>query len=65
MSDRRLKILQVLVTEYSRSGHEVTEHKGEQFARITNRNGDAIEMTDICLTRIAREIDRRMERLAI
>lgn len=65
MSDRQAKILQLLVEEYSRSGHEVTEHKGQQFARVTWPNGDGINMTDVCLTRLAEQIEQGLERRAL
>lgn len=61
MTEREAKILQLLVQEYSESGHEVTECQGEQFARITYRNGKAIAMTDVSLTRLAGQIDRALE----
>ncbi len=62
MSEREAKILQMLIEEYARSGHEVTEHDGQQFARITYRDGTAIQMTDISLTRLAATMDLKLER---
>ena len=62
MTEREAKILQLLVEEYTTSGHEVTEHKGEQFARITYRDGTAIQMTDVSLTRLAGQMDKGLER---
>ncbi len=62
MSEREAKILQMLVEEYTKSGHEVTEHNGEHFARITYRDGTAIQMTDVSLTRLAGQIDFGLER---
>lgn len=62
MSERLTKILQLLIQEYSASGHEVTEHMGQQFARITYKDGDTIQMTDINLTRLAKTIETGLER---
>lgn len=62
MTEREAKILQMLVEEYTKSGHEVTEHHGEHFARITWRDGIAIQMTDVSLTRLAAQMDRGLER---
>ncbi len=62
MTEREAKILQMLVQEYTESGHEVTECQGEQFARITYPNGKAIAMTDVSLTRLAAQIDQALER---
>lgn len=62
MTERQAKILQLLVQEYAESGHEVTEHQGEQFARITYHDGKAIAMTDVSLTRLAGQIERGLER---
>ncbi len=62
MTEREKMILQLLVEECALSGFEVTEHKGHQFARITWPNGEAVEMTDIDLTRFAGQIERGMER---
>jgi hypothetical protein len=65
MTARQTRILQLLVEEYSNSGHEVTEHHGQQFARITWPNGDGVDMTDVCLTRLAEQIESGLERRAI
>lgn len=62
MTEREGKILQMLVEEYTKSGHDVTEHHGEHFARITWRDDTAIQMTDVSLTRLAANMDRGLER---
>lgn len=59
MTDRQTKFLQLLIDEYTRSGHEITEHQGEQFARITYRDGSVVAMTDISLTRLSIAIEEK------
>lgn len=62
MTARETKILQMLIEEYTASGHECIEHMGEYFARITWREGKVVQMTDVNLTRLADQISQRLER---
>lgn len=61
MSERRTKIEQLLVEEFSRDGYECFEFKGQTFARLT-LDGSEVAMSDVCLSRPAGEIERGQER---
>ena len=60
MTERRTKIEQLLVAEFSRDGYECFEFNGQTFARLT-LDGSEVAMSDVCLTRLAGEIDRGLD----
>ncbi len=59
MTERRTKIEQLLIEEFSRDGYECFEFKGKSYARLT-LDGSEVAMTDVCLSRLAEQIDRRL-----
>jgi hypothetical protein len=62
MSDRLTHILQLLINEFTRDGHEVIEFKGCMYARIVTDNEDgSSSFTDIDLTRLADMINEKMK----
>ncbi len=60
MTERRTKIEQLLVEEFSRDGYECFEFKGLTFARLT-LDGSEVAMTDVCLSRLAEQIERGLD----
>ena len=56
MTERRTKIEQLLIAEFSRDGYECFEFKDQTFARLT-LDGSEVAMSDVCLTRLAGEND--------
>lgn len=61
MTERRTKIEQLLVEEFSSDGYECFEFNGYTFARLT-LVGSEVAVTDVCLSRLAGEIERGLER---
>lgn len=61
MTERRTKIEQLLIEEFSRDGYECFEFKGQTFARLTLDDSE-VAMSDVCLSRLAEEIERGLER---